>query len=111
MKVPRPSGTCADAEANDVLGCHGVDTFAAEGNFARGADQAADGAQRGGLAGAVGAQQRGDTTLAHREIDAVENSGLAIGGVQAFGLKQVGHARVSRVVPMRPQPPIRPPFR
>ena len=62
--------------------------------LALGADQAADRAQCGGLAGAVGAQQRGHAALANREIDAVEDPGLAICGVEALGLEQVGHARV-----------------
>ena len=83
-----------------------VDALVAEGDFALRADQAADRAQRRGLAGAVGAEQRGHAALANREIDAVENLGFAVGGVEALGLKQVGHARVLHVMPM-PQPAIR----
>ena len=60
-----------------------VDAFAAEADLALRADHAADGAQRGRLAGAVGAEQRGDAALRHREVDAVQHRGLAVAGVQA----------------------------
>ena len=72
-----------DAEADDIFGGLGVDALAAEGDVALGADQAADRAQSGGLAGAVGAQQCGHATLADREIDAVKDLGFTIGGVEA----------------------------
>ena len=87
-----------DAEADDVLGRHAVDTLAVEDDFALGTDHAADRAQGGGLAGAVGAQQRGHAALADREIDAVEDFGFAIGGVEALGLEQVAHARGPRTL-------------
>ena len=54
--------------------------------------QAADGAQRCGLAGAVGSQQRGHAALANREINAMQYPRLAILGVEAFRLEQPGHS-------------------
>jgi hypothetical protein len=36
----------------------------------------------------------------------VEDSCFAIRGVEALGLKQIGHAHVLHAVPKQPQPPI-----
>ena len=55
-----------DAEARDVEGAHAVDALAVEGDGALGdlaalrAQHAGDGLERRRLAGAVGAEQRGD---------------------------------------------------
>jgi hypothetical protein len=45
--------------------------------------------------------------LADREINTVEDFGLAIRCLEAFGLEQIDHNHVPYVVPMRPQPPMR----
>ena len=81
-----------DAALHDVLGGAAVDTFLAQADFAAGAHHAADRPQRGGLAGTVRTQQRGDTALFHREVDAVQHPRLAIAGVQGTRLKQRRHA-------------------
>jgi hypothetical protein len=58
-----------------------------------GPDHPADRAQRGRLAGAVGAQDGGDAALLHREAHAVEHVGPAVAGVELVGLQQGRHQR------------------
>ena len=59
-----------DAEPHDVLGRLAVDPLAGEADLAGAAHHhVADRAQRRGLAGAVGAQERGDAAFLDREVD------------------------------------------
>ena len=66
--------------------------LAARRDVALGADHAANGAQGGGLARAIGAQQRGHAAFVDQEVDAVQDRVSPYAGVQALGLKQRRHA-------------------
>src|SRR6185503_5113417 len=83
----------ADAEPDDVLGGAAVDALAAEPDLAARADaHVADRAQRRGLAGAVGAEQRDHAALVDLEVDAVQHLAGAIRRIDAVQLEQRGHA-------------------
>src|ERR1035437_6959550 len=62
-----------DAQAHDVLGRAAVDARAAETDLTRGLHHGAERAQRSRLAGAVGAEQRGDRAVLEDKVDAVEH--------------------------------------
>ena len=81
-------GNVRHAHAHDVLGGTAVDARAGKVHFAFGAHHCAERAQGRGLARAVRAEQRGDRAFLQREVDAVEHTGLAVGGAQAADVKQ-----------------------
>jgi hypothetical protein len=60
-------------------------------DFALGLHHAADGAQRGRLAGAVGAEDGGDAAFFDREVEAVQDLGGSVLGVQAAHVEQACH--------------------
>ena len=64
------------------------DRLAVEADGAFGAHHAAERAQRGGLARAVGAEQRGDAALLQREADAVQGLRLSVVGLETFDFEQ-----------------------
>ena len=74
VKVPRPSGTCATPRRTMSSVARAVD---AAGRRRRRSPcvrtMLADGAQRGRLAGAVGAEDGGDARRLEREVDAVQH--------------------------------------
>ena len=75
--VPRPSGTWATPRC--TISSVGLPSIRSPPNdLTAGAHHAADRPQRGRLAGAVRAEQRGDAALFHREVDAMQNARLAI---------------------------------
>ena len=61
--VPRPSGTCAMPSRTMSSVARPLIALAVEADSPRGADHAGERAQRRGLAGAVGAEQRGDAAV------------------------------------------------
>ncbi|MNR28916.1 hypothetical protein D3C85_1462650 [compost metagenome] len=78
-------GAIGHAQARNGLGQHlhgllAIDLYAALAFL----QQADDGAQRGGLARAIAAQQAHDFTLAHFEVHAVQRQVLAIVADQAL---------------------------
>ena len=76
-------GAVADAQVGDAVRRQ-RDRLGAVDHDRAGApaDQAHDGLQRGGAAGAVAAQQRDHLAAVHREVDAVQDVRLAVPGVQ-----------------------------
>ena len=68
-----------DSEAHDLGGAPVVNSFAVEGDLALGdlavvhVEKSADGAQQGGLASAVRAQQRDDLALGDLEADTAQH--------------------------------------
>ena len=85
-----------DAEAHDVLDRAPGDALSREADVAGGAQHARYGAQRGGLAGAVGAQQRRDAALRHVEIEPEQHLGAAVECAQPPDLEQGAHDVVPR---------------
>ncbi len=85
-------GHVGHAEADDVLGLRCDDGFVTQADVAGAAHHAADGAQRGAFAGAVGAEQGGDAAFRDGEIDAVQGGGLAVIGVQILDGQERAHA-------------------
>jgi hypothetical protein len=77
-----------DAQAHDVFGRAPLDAFPGEADLALGLHHRAHRAQRGRLAGAVGAEERGNAPLLEREVEAVEHAGVPVGGAQVLDLKQ-----------------------
>ncbi len=70
------------AAANALIGCETVDAFALKGNLAPPARQQPDeGAQQGGLARAIGAEQQHRLAGHHLQIDAPEHLQRAIAGL------------------------------
>jgi hypothetical protein len=69
--------------ADDFLGRLAADVIAVIADGAGSLDHAAQGTERRGLAGAIGAQKRRDAALLDREIKTVQDPEIAIGGVQA----------------------------
>ena len=82
-KRAAPFRHMGDAEPHDVLGRPAGDALAVEADVAAGPDHAAQRAQRGGLAGAVGAEQGDDAALVEREIEPVQGVVLPVQGVEA----------------------------
>ena len=64
-----------------------VELFAGEADFALAADHAADGAQRGRLARAIGAEQNRHAAFLDRDIDPVHDFRLAVEGLEARGAR------------------------
>ncbi len=77
-----------DAAAGDVFGLLAVDPLALEMDRAFRAHHAGDRAQGRGLAGAIGAENGGNAARFEREIDAVQNAGIAVEGLQILRLHQ-----------------------
>ena len=112
-RAPRGSSRCPSC----AMRCGGMLTASVPLTLIeplRAADQAQDGAQRGGAPGAVAAEQRHHLAAVHREVDAVQDVRLAVPGVQVFQAQQfscrcsVSHARPAvrrRRCPCRPRSP------
>src|SRR5262249_39463725 len=64
-------GHVADAEPHEIFRRPAVDALTGKEHVAARSHHAAHGAQRGGLPGAVGAQDRRDAALFDGEVDAV----------------------------------------
>ena len=80
-----------DPEPDDLLGGFAVDALSFEAHAPGRLHHAADRAQRGGLARAVGAEDRGDAAGLDGEAQAVEDLGGSVLGLQVLGLEQRGH--------------------
>ena len=80
-----------DAEADDVLGRLAGNRLPVESDRALGSDHAADGAQCGGLAGSIGAEQSGNAAELQGETDVVQGLRLAVECFETLGLEQRGH--------------------
>src|SRR6266478_2700518 len=80
-----------DAEAHDVLGGLAVDPLAVEAHLAAGLYHSAHRPERRGLAGSVGAEDRGDAAALHREREPVEHLGPPVLGGQVFRFQQRRH--------------------
>src|SRR5262249_46527420 len=61
------------AERGDILSAAPIEPLAGKSDFTLGADHAADGAERGRLASAVGAEKHGHAAVLDGEIDAVHD--------------------------------------
>ncbi len=83
VKVPRPSGTWATPRRTTSSVALPTSCWPSNSDAAAGAHHLADGAQRGRLAGAVGAEDGGDAAGLEPEVDAVQHLRRAVGGVQA----------------------------
>src|SRR5512144_1841005 len=87
----------ADPLADDALGGPAVDAPAAEPDLARDAHaRVADRAQRRGLAGAVGPEQRDHAAVRHLERDAAQHIRGAVRRIDAPQLEERGHAGAPR---------------
>jgi hypothetical protein len=75
-------GNMRHTHADDVLGCLAADIVAVIADGAGSLDHAAQGTERRGLAGAIGAQKRRDTALLDREIKTVQDPEIAIGSMK-----------------------------
>ena len=108
--VPRPCGTWAMPCLRHRLGASPPIGRAGEGDLALDRDHAADGPERGGLAGAVGAEHHDDLALLDLEVDAVQHLHRAVPAVHrpsaraapSGGSTQVGLDHL-RVVADRPR--------
>ena len=116
--VPDGRGTfgALSVEDNLRLGAYTRRDKAAAGETDRtaGFHRLAQGAQSRGLAGAIGAEQRGDAALLEIEVDAEQRLGGAVEGLQRAHFKQPGHwpPHAFWVRPDRPRsPPDGPGFR
>ena len=86
-----------DAEAHDIFGLPGFDATAFEQDCPGVAHlHVADRTQQRGLAGAIGAKQRGDAAWSHDEIEPMDHRRLPIGDAKPAQFKQSGHAAVPR---------------
>src|SRR3954451_7041966 len=80
-----------DAETDDVFGRLAGERLALELDRTRRTHHVADRAQGGGLAGAVGAEQRGQRALVEGEGEAVKRLDLAVIGPQILDVEHRGH--------------------
>jgi hypothetical protein len=80
-----------DAEADDVFGRAAGKRRAVEFDRAGGAHHVADRAQGRGLAGAVGAEQRGHAAFVEGEFEAVKRLDLAVIGLEIPDIEHRGH--------------------
>ena len=80
-----------DAHTYDVFGCEARDVAPIEADAPARADQAADGSQGRGFAGAVGTQQCHHAALRKIELDAVQGRRIAVKRMQVLYLQQRGH--------------------
>jgi predicted short-subunit dehydrogenase-like oxidoreductase (DUF2520 family) len=81
----------SDPQTDNVLGGHAAQRLAIELDISGGADHVADRAQRRGLAGTVGAEQRGDAAFVEREFEAVKGLDLAVIGAQILDRQHRAH--------------------
>ena len=94
---PAALGALADAERHDLVRLAAVDPLAAQPDLALArSEEAGDRAQRRGLAGAVGPDQRDDLALIDREADAAQRVDRAVVGVDVLELEEGGHVRLPR---------------
>jgi hypothetical protein len=84
-----------DALARDLVGRAAAHVLAVEDDAPARGDHPGDGAQRGGLAGPVRAEDRHDLALLDVERDALEDDALAVARVHLLDLEQA-HAAVPR---------------
>ena len=97
-----PAGNLDDALAGDQVRPHAADVDARVADGAAfGRDEAGDRAQHGGLAGAVGAEQRDRLALAQLEVHAEEHLHLAVCDVDRPEAEQVGLASAQGEVGVR----------
>src|SRR5216684_2570258 len=80
-----------DPEAHDVLGGLAVDSLAVEAHLTAGLHHSTHRPERRGLAGSVGAEDRGNSAALHRERESVEDLGPAVLGGQVFRLQESRH--------------------
>ena len=87
-----------DAEPHDVLGRLAVDALAGKADLAgrKPYHHVAEGAQGRGLAGAVGAQERGDAALLDRKRELAQHLRRAVGGVELARLEDRRHHALPR---------------
>jgi len=76
------------AQTHNVFGRQRFNGFAIKQDLAAHFDHLAQGAQGGGFACAVGAQQRGDAAFFDLHRQAMNHFGGAIAGVQVFHFQQ-----------------------
>src|SRR5258707_2182829 len=86
-----PLGGVRDPEAHDVLGGLAVDSLAIEAHLTAGLHHSTHRPERRGLAGSVGAEDRGNSAALHRERESVEDLGPAVLGGQVFRLQESRH--------------------
>src|SRR4051812_10149545 len=80
----------ADAELRDALGAKAADRLTEQSYLAfRGLQEADDGRDAGGLAGAVASEQRQHAARPQRKADAVQDMAVAIKGVQVGQAERV----------------------
>ena len=84
-----PLGDVADAEAKEPVGRLAGDDVAVEADRpSAGRREPHDRAERGGLAGAVAAEQRRDLAARHLERHAAEDLALAVEGLESLDREQ-----------------------
>ena len=71
-------GHVRDAAARNLLGSLAIDAAGVEADFSLRPDHPAHGAQGRGLAGAVGAEDRGDAALVQSKVYAVQDFRLRV---------------------------------
>jgi len=76
-----------DAKPRAIRRAYAAHVLAVELDPASRRDHAGERAQRRGLAGAIGTEQRDDRAFLDREIDAVQHPDRAVAGMQAADLK------------------------
>ncbi len=88
-------GYVGESEADDGVGLEAVDALAGEGDLAGSwADDAGDGAEGGGFAGTVGADEGDDFAFFDVEGDAFDGEDGAVAGVEVADVKE-WHGRLS----------------
>ena len=89
-KDPAPLGAHGDAGRDDLVDGLAQQLLAVpEDGPGAGLHQAGDGAQGGGLAGAVGADQRDDLAVGHLQRDAPEGLDAAVADMEVFDFKHL----------------------
>ena len=95
--VPRPWGTWATPGRAICSGARAERcSCPSKRDRALGRDHPADGPQRGGLAGAVGAEDHDDLALVDGEVDAVQHLDRAVAGVQTRAARAGSSTRRTR---------------
>jgi hypothetical protein len=89
-------GDVGDAEPGHRVGALAAQGASVEGDAPRRADHAADGSQRGGLTGAVGAQHHRDLPLLDPQVQAPQDGDRAVAAAHVLELEQRGHAGAPR---------------
>ena len=96
-------GGVGEAQGDDLVGGDAVEGLAVEEDAAAaGLEEPGEGAQGGGLAGAVGADEGDDLAGFDGEGDALDGFDLAVGDLEVLDLEQCGHwsPRGGRCVPV-----------